>query len=164
MEDLVTERLRLRSPRPGDAEFIARLMNSSGYMQNIGDRGVRTAKDATDYLASAPIYARENDLGFNIVEIASTGEPVGICGLVKRETYCHPDLGYAFVDERSGCGFASEAAGRVVRHAFDDLRLPELLAITSRANGGSRRVLEKLGFELSSSTEGVALYRLLPPD
>lgn len=165
MKELRSERLWLRPPSSNDAAFVARLMNSEGYLQNIGDRGVRNAEDAKAYLASAPIYRTENGLGFNIVELSSDDEPIGICGLVKRDGYGHPDVGYAFLDEYSGRGFASEATRRAVKHAFQDLGLPELLAITSQANIGSRKVLEKLGFALSRPVEDdVCLYRLLACD
>jgi ribosomal-protein-alanine N-acetyltransferase len=161
VKDLVSERLRLRTPRMGDAAFIARLMNTSGYLENIGERGVLTARDAERYLATAPIYSRDKGLGFNLVELAETGEAIGICGLVHRDTYRYPDVGYAFLDDCAGKGFATEATARVVDHAFDDLRLPELLAITSDSNIASRRVLEKIGFKLSEAVhDNVCVYQL----
>lgn len=45
-----------------------------------------------------------------------------------------------------GQGIMSEAAGRVLAHAFDDLDLHRVQAFSLPENGGSVRVLEKLGF------------------
>lgn len=162
MQDLLTKRLRLRAPTESDAAFIAALMTCKGYLENIGDRGVHSAEEAAGYLRGAPIYHTEGGMGFNIVELEETREPVGICGLVKRDGYAWPDVGYAILDGWEGHGYASEAAGRVISHAFDDLELPELLAITTARNFASRRVVEKLGMTLSAEpADDVCVYRIL---
>lgn len=146
MQILTTPRLRLRPAVAADAPFVLRLLNSAGFLANIGDRGVRTVADAQAYIADAPIFAYgPHGLGFNIVERIATGEPVGTCGLIKRETLDDVDVGYAFLDEAGGQGFATEAAGVALRHALDDLRLGRVVAITSPGNAGSRRVLSKIG-------------------
>ena len=159
MQTLITSRLRLRPATAEDAPFIVRLLNAPGFLAHIGDRAVRTAEEARAYLASAPIFAYgPGGLGFNVVEVLATGEPVGTCGLVKREALDAPDVGYALLDEAAGQGFATEAAGATLEHALRDLRLPRVLAITSEANLGSRRVLEKIGmrFEGLRSLPGYA--------
>lgn len=56
-------------------------------------------------------------------------------------------LGYAFGSIYWGRGYASEAASAVVAEAFGPLGMDRLVAITREANAGSRRVLEKLGFQ-----------------
>jgi ribosomal-protein-alanine N-acetyltransferase len=162
LKELETVRLRLRAPNKNDAAFIATLMTCQGYVQNIGDRGVHSQEDATQYLRTAPIYQTEDGMGFNIVELSSTGEPFGICGLVKRDAYPWPDVGYALLDGWEGNGYASEAAERVISHAFDDLQLPELLAITSAANKASRRVVERLGMTATNEpSDDVCVYRIV---
>jgi RimJ/RimL family protein N-acetyltransferase len=125
---------------------VLRLLNSEGFLANIGDRGVHTIEDAEGYLQTAPIFAYGPEgLGFNVVEVLETGEPVGTCGLVKREALKHPDVGYALIDEAAGRGYATEAAAATLRHARETLRLERVLAITSLENTSSQRVLEKIG-------------------
>ena len=60
---LETERLVLRHLSAGDAPFILRLVNEPSWLENIGDKGVRTAADARRYIETGPVemYGR---LGF----------------------------------------------------------------------------------------------------
>ncbi|PFW71772.1 GNAT family N-acetyltransferase, partial [Bacillus sp. AFS075960] len=44
-----------------------------------------------------------------------------------------------------GRGIASEAAAAVVRHAFESVRLPRVIADIAQANTGSLNVARKLG-------------------
>lgn len=153
MKQLVTERLLLRQATSDDAGFIASLMNDKSYLANIGDRQVRTVDDARSYLQTAIIYQYDAGLGFNLVELRSTGEAVGICGLVHRDGLENVDLGYAIADRFSGHGYASEAAQATLAHATETLKLSPVLAITTADNLGSCRVLEKLGMQLVRTSE-----------
>ena len=49
-----TERLVLRRLRVADAGFILELVNTSGWLRFIGDRGVRNVDDAVEYLRKGP--------------------------------------------------------------------------------------------------------------
>src|SRR5688572_10374518 len=96
MPPVATERLRLRRLTPGDAEFMLRLLNDPSYVRYIGDRGVRTTEEARSYIVSGPLesYSRHG-FGLYLVELKETGEPLGICGLLKRESLPDADLGFA---------------------------------------------------------------------
>ena len=154
MRRLDTDRLVIRPSHPDDAPFMLQLLNEPGFLTNIGDRGVTTVEEARAYLRTAPLFAYEpGGLGFNIVEERETGEPVGICGLVKRDVLDDVDVGYAMLERAAGRGYASEAAAAVLKHAREDLGLTRVVAITGVGNAGSRRVLEKLGLELESVLE-----------
>lgn len=143
---LETARLRLRLLTDDDAAFILALLNEPSFIENIGDRGVRTTEGARRYLADGPIasYARHG-YGLYMAELAATGEPIGICGLVKRDYLEHADIGFAFLPHFWSQGYASEAAAAVKALALATLGLPRVLAITSPGNTGSVRVLEKIG-------------------
>ena len=144
---LQTERLMLRCLVGADAPFILGLLNDPAWMRFIGDRGVRTVEAARAYLEERMIsmYAR---LGFGLwmVELKEGGKPAGICGLVKRDALPEVDLGFAFMPEYRGRGYAYESALAVREHAVGALGLARLLAITSPANAASVRLLERLGF------------------
>ncbi|HTM24833.1 MAG TPA: GNAT family N-acetyltransferase [Vicinamibacterales bacterium] len=144
---LTTERLVLRELHAGDAAFILSLLNEPSFIRNIGDRGVRTLEDARGYIAAGPIasYARHG-FGLYLVERRQDAEPIGICGLVKRDELPGPDLGFAFLPAYWSQGYARESAKAVQRHASGVLRLPRLLAITNPGNESSIRLLERLGF------------------
>lgn len=141
-----TARLRLRRLADGDAAFMLELLNDPAFIRNIGDRGVRSECDAVRYLRDGPIssYARYG-YGLYLVELRGTGEPAGICGLVRRDYLEDADLGFAFLPKFRRQGYALESASAVKAHALGALALPRLLAITSPDNEDSIRVLEKIG-------------------
>lgn len=143
---LETARLRLRHLTDDDARFVLALLNEPSFIENIGDRGVRTIEGARRYLADGPIasYAKHG-YGLYMTELSATGEPIGICGLVKRDYLEHPDIGFALLPRFWSRGYAVEAAAAVKTLALATLGLPRVLAITSPGNTGSIQVLEKIG-------------------
>jgi len=147
MNTLETERLSLQHLTAGDAEFLIELLNDPSFIRNIGDRGVRTVQDAQAYVQNGPAasYAK-NGFGLDLVILKDTGEPIGICGLIKRPTLDDVDIGYAFLPRYWSKGYAVEAASAVKQYAQDVIGLKRLVAIVDPLNLGSIRVLEKIGF------------------
>lgn len=166
---LETDRLRLRHLSPAtDAAFMLRLLNDASFIRNIGDRGVRTEADASRYVADGPAasYARHG-FGLYLVESREDGEPLGICGLVQRDYLDDPDIGFAFLPEHGRRGYGYESAAAVKAHAFGNLGVRRLLAITSIDNEPSIRLLGKIGlrFERMISPPGRAeVLRLFTTD
>jgi RimJ/RimL family protein N-acetyltransferase len=150
---LGTARLRLRDLAPSDAPFILTLLNEPSFIENIGDRGVRTLEEARTYIQSGPIasYVRFG-FGLYLVELLEPGTPIGICGILQRDTLPDPDLGFAFLPAYWKQGYALESAAAVRHYARAVLGLGRLLAITNPANAGSIRLLEKLGFRFERMT------------
>ncbi len=142
-----TPRLELREVAFSDAAFLLALLNDPSWLENIGDRGVRSREDAERYIRDA-IRAPYQALGFGLyaVQLKSTALPIGICGLVKRDFLSAPDLGVALLPEFAGFGYASEAARAVMLHAQARLGIRQLYAIVRRGNQRSVRLLERLGF------------------
>ena len=127
-----TARLSLRHFSLEDAPFVLRLLNAPGFLQFIGDRGVRSLSDAENYLLTGPMasYAA-NGHGLNAVVLHDGDICVGMCGILQRETLPGPDLGYAFLPEFTGIGLAEEATRATLKHARDTLHFSEMLAIAS---------------------------------
>lgn len=146
MQTLATERLSLRPFTLEDAPFILEQLNEPSFIQNIGDRNVRTLEDARAYLSNGPIssYAK-NGFGLCLVTLKETGESIGMCGLIKRETLEDVDIGYAFLPRFWSKGYAVEAAQAVKQFAKETLGLKRLVAIVDPVNTSSVRVLEKIG-------------------
>lgn len=147
MKILETERLLLRQFSTHDAAFILELLNEPSFIQNIGDRGVRTLADANSYISNGPVasYAK-NGFGLYLVALKETSESIGMCGLIKRAGLDDVDVGYAFLPRFWSKGYAMEAARAVKEYAKDVVGLRRIVAITDPANEASIRVLEKLGF------------------
>ena len=141
------ERLTLRLLDDGDAEFMLELLNDADFLSQIGDRGVRTLEDARRYLAEGPLagYARDG-FGMWAVVTRHHGVRLGICGLVRREGLDAVDIGYAFLPDWRGKGYALEASQAVMALAREFFGLRRILAITALDNTASIRMLERLGF------------------
>lgn len=147
---LETDRLRLRRLTPDDAGFMLRLLNEPSFIQNIGDKGVRTIDDARSNILSGPVASYERfGFGLWLVELKESGAAAGICGLLKREALEDADLGYALLPEFWSRGYAFEAASAVMACAGEKFGLRRLAAITDADNHGSIRLLERLGFRYS---------------
>ena len=146
MSILETERLKLRELTTDDAEFIFELVNDPAWLQNIGDKGVKNLADAQQYIINGPqaSYAKFG-FGLYLVALKESAVPIGICGLVKRESLADVDIGFAFLPRFWGNGYAVEAAAAVLTRARDVLGLPRVVAITAPDNQGSIKVLEKIG-------------------
>ena len=146
MKVLETERLVLRHLSPADAEFIVELLNDPSFIRYIGDKQVRTLDDARSYVLNGPVKSYETyGFGLNLVELKSAGKPIGICGLLKRDTLPEPDIGFAFLPAYWNLGFAFEAAAAVMSHARETLGVDLVLAITTPDNEASAKLLNKIG-------------------
>jgi [ribosomal protein S5]-alanine N-acetyltransferase len=143
---LETERLVLRRVGAEDAEFVLELLNEPSFVANIGDRNVRTVAEARAYIADRVegSYARHG-FGMYVVEAKDDRAPLGLCGLVKRDSLEDVDVGYAFLPRHWGKGYAVEAASAVLRYARETLAIPRVVAITMPDNESSIRVLERIG-------------------
>jgi RimJ/RimL family protein N-acetyltransferase len=143
---LRTERLTLRELDEADADFIVRLLNEPSFLRFIGDRGVRTPSDARRYLLEGPVASyRRRGFGLYLVELGETHTPLGMCGLIKRDALDDVDIGFAFLPEFWGRGYALESARAVLAHAKEVVKLARVVAIVSPDNERSIAVLGKLG-------------------
>ena len=141
-----TNRLTLRELQLADAAFALRLYNEPSFLQHIGDKGVRTLADAEKNLQQGAIasYA-QHGYGMWLVE-NQQGQAIGLCGLLKRDFLTETDLGYAYLPQYFGVGYAYEAASAVLAYAAAHTELKTLVAIVSPANLASKALLQKLGF------------------
>ncbi len=146
MTVLETERLSLRQLTNDDSLFILELLNEPSFIQNIGDRNVRTIEDARAYILNGPVTSYEkNGFGLYLVVLKETNDSIGMCGLIKRDGLEDVDIGYALLPKFWSKGYAVEAARAVKEYAKDVIGLKRLVAIVDPANEGSVRVLEKIG-------------------
>ena len=143
---LETERIILRKFTIRDGEFIFRLLNSPGWLRNIGTRNISSKADAEKYITEKlmPPYL-SSWFGFYVIELKQTGESAGMCGLVKREGLEDVDIGFALLPEYEGKGYAFESALAVLDYAKNELKMSRLAAVTIAENNGSIKLLEKLG-------------------
>jgi RimJ/RimL family protein N-acetyltransferase len=153
MKILETARLNLRRLSTDDAEFILQLLNEPSFLEFIGDRGVRTLEDARNYIRNGPMASYERfGFGLYLTELKEPHVPIGMCGLLKRDTLEDVDIGFAFVPQYWKQGYAMESAAAVMAHAKDAFGLNRLAAITSPENEPSIALLLKLGMRFEKLT------------
>ena len=133
-----------------DAAFIVDLLTDPEFMRFVGDRGVKTIEDARHYIASGPLASYESHgFGLFIVEQKGSGLPVGICGLLKRPALSEVDIGFAFLPQYRGRGYASESTAATVRFGRATLGIERIVAIANPENAASVRILAKLGLRFA---------------
>jgi RimJ/RimL family protein N-acetyltransferase len=146
---LETERLVLRRLSSANSEFILELLNQPSFLRYIGDKAVRNTDDAINYIQTGPVASYERfGFGLYLVELKDTAVPIGMCGLLKRDSLPDVDVGFAFLRAYWSRGYAFEAAAAVMNYGREVLGLRRIVAITSLDNEASMRLLGKLGLKL----------------
>ncbi|BCN26167.1 GNAT family N-acetyltransferase [Vibrio alfacsensis] len=148
MRTLYTERLILRLVSVEDAPFILELYNQPDFYRFVGDKQIRSLEEAERYIQDNMLRMQERKgVSLLVVETKANNQPIGICGLVKRDTLTAFDIGYGYLPAAYGKGYAIEAAQAVMRHARDGMQIENLVAITNNDNLRSISLLGKLGFQ-----------------
>lgn len=148
-----TERLFIRPTEEEDASFILELFNTPTWIQNIGKRDVNNIEEARKYIIDKMI-PQLIKLGYsNYTLIRKTDQvKIGTCGLYDREGLDGIDIGFALLPDFEGKGYGFESAARVRDAAFNDFGIKTILAITSKENISSQKLIKKLGLELIGTT------------
>jgi RimJ/RimL family protein N-acetyltransferase len=162
---LETERLKLRELTLDDTAFIIELVNTPGWLTFIGDRNIKTEEQAKSYLENGPLKSyRENGFGLSLVEMKDSQTKIGMCGILKRDSLEHPDIGFAFLPQFMEKGYAFEIAHATVQYTIDHLKLPIIYAIVVPENVRSIKLLNKIGltfvkrFHFGDSNQELLLY------
>jgi RimJ/RimL family protein N-acetyltransferase len=144
---LESARLCLREISGMDAPFILEILTDPDFIANVGDRGVHDLAAAQSYIADRmrPSY-QTHGFGLYLVELRTSAEPLGICGLLRRDSHPDIEIGFAFLPRARGQGYALEAALATMNFARCRLGLKRVVALTALHNHRSIRVLERLGF------------------
>ncbi|MDJ0958089.1 MAG: GNAT family N-acetyltransferase [Arenicellales bacterium] len=145
---LQTKRLTVRPFSLGDADFILELLNEKAFIENIGDKQVRSLDDARRYLRDGPIASYHRyGVGLWRVGLQAGGASIGMVGLIKREQLVDVDLGYALLAEYCGKGYALEVTSAVMTYVRERLGYRRVVAVVNKDNEPSVKLLKKLGFE-----------------
>lgn len=139
--------LNLRRFTTDDSAFIFELLNTPTWKQFIGDRNINTNEDAVNYIINGPqgLY-KQYGYGPWLVSLKDIEQPIGMCGLFKRDYLDKPDLGFAFMPGFEGRGFAYEACLASLQHIKGTYKIDKLYATTTEVNVRSQRLLERCGF------------------
>ncbi|OAK33516.1 GNAT family N-acetyltransferase [Bacillus wiedmannii] len=160
---LETERLVLRWFDIKDAPFILELVNDPAWIQFIGDKRIKNLDDAKKYILNGPVDMY-NKMGFGLylVERKEDFTPLGMCGLIKRDSLEDVDIGFAFLEKFRSKGYGFESASAVIDYGVRNLGMKRIVAITTIDNINSGKLLEKVGLQfekiISDSGEDLKLF------
>ena len=108
-----------------------------------------TSKESDAMIGRAEAHFDRHGFGPLAAEIRATGEFAGFLALSVPAFDAHftpcVEIGWRLAAHLWGQGLATEGARALVRHAFEALKLAEIVSFTVPANLASRRVMEKLG-------------------
>jgi len=151
MNIIETERLLLSRLSIDDDAFILKLLNDPDWLKFIGDRGVNNLEDARNYIVKGPVknYS-EHGFGLFLTKLKDDEVPIGTCGLLKRDYLKEIDIGFAFLPQFRGKGYAVESAA-VIAYGKEAFSLSRIVAITQADNIRSIKVLKKIGFEFENT-------------
>lgn len=142
---ITSDRLILREFREDDfdamADFFADPI-SSFYGGPVG------REDAWRKFAVYPGHWALRGYGPFAIETKDSGEFVGLTGPWYPEGWIEPEITWALVPGHHGKGYATEAAGRALEHAYSDLGWTTAVSVIALANDASAAVAQRLGATL----------------
>jgi RimJ/RimL family protein N-acetyltransferase len=145
-----TQRLIISKVTIADAPFFVELMNTPHWLKYIGDRHIKTIKQAENHLKKG-ILKSYKDFGFGFYKLLLKHEQnktIGVVGLVKRKELEHVDIGFGFLPDYEGKGYGYESSKEIIKLAKNKFNLKKITAITDPINTNSIKLLEKLGLTL----------------
>jgi RimJ/RimL family protein N-acetyltransferase len=142
---LRTERLRLRRPTLDDLEAWHAVYVDA---EEVWYGASRSSIDENrEKLVRQIAHHEEYGFGFCAVELLDSGELIGAAGLQHLDGGPEVEVGYRFLKEHWGRGYATESALSSLAFGFDELGLERIVAVALESNIASRRVLEKCGLK-----------------
>lgn len=144
---LGSARLKLDQPELADAGDIITLANNRKVAEMLSRMPHPYGlNDARQWIARAQNANKKGSVTL-AVRLRTTGRLIGACGIDRRQEDGPLELGYWIGEPHWGNGYATEAAHAVIDHAFTALGFSEIAGSCRLTNPGSRRVLEKCGFQ-----------------
>lgn len=152
MDVLTTERLVLRPFTAEDEQFVADLHRHPGIVRFLPDQATTTPERTRAQLERFLSYADHPVQGMWCIT-RSDGTPVGLlmlkeipfsAGSPRAGGAPDVEIGWRVHPGHEGRGYVTEAAERVLQHAWDS-GLTRVIAVTDPENTASQRVCARLG-------------------
>ena len=150
-----TERLSIRQYTSADEEHFFRLNGDAEVMRYI--REPKNRAECALFLArNIDLYQQNPLIGRWAMVEKETGVFVGSFAIIPVEnsadyTETEIQLGYALLKDYWGKGFATESTLAGKKYAFEVMKLPRIVGITTTDNFASQKVLLRCGFEQQSN-------------
>ncbi len=146
MKTLETQRLLLKPANLDDADFFLELYNMPSFIKYIGDKNIRTTKDAEHYIRDK-FLPQFQKLGFGnyVVILKENQAKIGAVGIFERDFLPVMDIGFSFSEQYQGKGYALEAANNLKEMVAKNFGITKIAAMTTKDNFASQKLIEKLG-------------------
>lgn len=147
--DLSTERLVLREYLPRDLNDVHEFA-SDPLVCALSEWGPHSIQESGAFLAQCFAESTQTPRMTWTFAITCAGKVIGSIALMREKSDLvrreeEAEIGYVLRRDMWGRGFATEAAGAVMRWAYQEQGISRLVATCRPENGASVRVLEKLG-------------------
>lgn len=154
MKPIASERLLIDQANVNDAPFILKLFNDPGWIEFVGNKGMKTLADARIYIEEK-LFAEYDRWGFGffVVKLKESMTPVGFCGLRKADYLDHVDIGFGLLSQYHGNGYACEAASAVLKNKELSFGLKKVVAIVESGNVNSVKVIERIGLRFEKTID-----------
>jgi ribosomal-protein-alanine N-acetyltransferase len=149
MTVLTTERLIMRPITPADATVLFEARRDPDVMRYWDWPEQKSIAQVESIIADHQPYIDDGEVIWWTVALKADGRVVGECDLSEIDHHHRrAEIGFMFNRAYWGNGYAFEAAGAAMHHAFVTMGIERLWARTHAGNDASCRLLERLGFSL----------------
>ena len=150
-----TERLILRKFAEEDVDRLFLLDSNPEVMKYIGMPPLSAVEESKEVVKMIMQQYEENGVGRLAVIEKQSGLLIGWSGLKLNTSVVNNhqnfyELGYRFLPETWGKGYATESGRASLKYGFNDLKAEIIYAYVHSHNEASNQVLNKLGFEKTS--------------
>lgn len=153
-----TERLILREIEQTDAKDLFELDSNPEVLKYIGIPPLTDISQVSTMIEILQKQYEDNGIGRWAVELKSTGEVIGWCGLKLHDEPIDGnvnfyELGYRFKPQHWSKGYATESSNAWMDYAFNTLKTPQVFGMTDPKHNASQNVLKKMGFTFIKQLE-----------
>jgi len=135
--------------RQDDFDAYAAMCADAEVMRYLGDGKTLDRQSAWRQMAMILGHWQLRGYGLFALEEKTTSALVGRAGIFEPDGWPGFELGWMLRRQSWGKGYATEAARRVLRHAFTEMKRERVISLIREGNAPSIRVAERLGEQLA---------------
>ena len=152
---LETERLVLRGWKKKDAAALYAYAKNPNVGPNAGWKPHADVRESRTIIVQ--LFQQNTTWA---ITLKGDDTPIGSIGFepdAYRPRIASRELGYSLSEDCWGQGIMTEAARRLLKYGFEEMRLRSIMIRTGEANKRSQRVIEKCGFKYEGTLRGCYL-------
>lgn len=137
-----THRLIIRPLEKGDLPRFHRMQCDNTVMRYVGGSIESLEENRKDLERCMAFYDKvNNDFWVWAVVSKERHTFIGTCALVTNKEG-EWEMGYRFLQSEWGKGYGREVVNGLIRHAFETMKVKEVVAYTDKRNAASVRILD----------------------